>query len=416
MLIAAPVNGRVEAGAILRRMDVSFSDEQLGVRDAARAFAQNELAAGAAERDASESIPRTIIDGIAQQGFLGGVVPERYGGAGLDYVSYTLMLEELARVDHSIACLASFPSGLCGGGILRYGSEELKHRYVEPFCKGETLGAAAVTEPGSGTDVAGMKTTARRTDGGYVLNGAKMWISNLEHAEWFITFARLVEDGERGPVCAFVVDRDTSGVDATPVKDKLGFRPLSSGEVVFDDVFVRQDNRVGEEGEGFAVAMAAVENGRLGVAARATGVLAAVVDETTEYAKTRVTFGNPIGSYQLVQSKVAEMVVGLETARLLTYRLAALKDAGHDRLRRESSLAKMHASDALMKAATDAAQVFGAYCASPEYAIGRHLRDAKVFQIVEGSNDLHRLLIAEDQLGLRSAERDRKPKPAPAPA
>lgn len=381
------------------------------VRDAARDFAQRELAPGAAARDEAEHIPAELIRQVGALGFMGGVIPEEYGGAGLDYVTYTLMLEELSKVDHAIACLVSFPSGLCGGGILRYGSHELKLRYLAPFCAGERLGAAAVTEPGSGTDVAGMRTTCVRTGGGYVLRGSKMWISNLEHAEWFVTFARLIEDGERRGVCAFVVERDSEGLTTAPVKNKLGFRPLSSGEVAFDDVFVPTTHLVGEEGQGFAVAMASVENGRLGVAARACGVLSAVVDEATQYARTRMTFGNPIGSYQLVQSKIADMVVGLETARLLTYRLAELKDAGHERLRRESSLAKMHASNALMDASIDAAQIFGAYCASPEYPIGRHLRDAKVFQIVEGSNDLHKLLIAEEQLGIRSAERDRQRRP-----
>lgn len=377
------------------------------VRDAARTFAQRELAPGAEERDSNEHVPLGILQQAAELGFMGGVIPEQYGGAGLDYVTYTQLLEEISKVDHSIACLMSFPSGLCGGGILRYGSEELKQNYLAPFCRGERLGAAAVTEPGSGTDVAGMRTTCKRTDGGYVLNGSKMWISNLEHAQWFVTFARLVEGGDRRGICAFVVERDSPGLTTLPVKNKLGFRPLSSGEVAFDDVFVPGSHLIGEEGQGFAVAMASVENGRLGVAARACGVLAAVLEETTEYARTRVTFGHPIGSYQLVQSKIADMVVGYESARLLTLRLAELKDRGHERLRRESSVAKMHASNALMNATVDAAQIFGAYCASPEYAIGRHMRDAKVFQIVEGSNDLHKLLIAEDQLGIRSSERDR---------
>jgi alkylation response protein AidB-like acyl-CoA dehydrogenase len=395
-------------------MDLSLTDEQLAIRDAARSFAQRELAPGAADRDAGEHIPRSVIDALADVGYLGGVVPEAYGGSALDYVSFTILLEELSRVDHAAACLASFPSGLCGGGILRYGSEELKQRYLRGWCEGHRPGAAAVTEPGSGTDVAGMRTTCRRVDGGYLLNGSKMWISNLQHAEWFITFARLIDEGERGPVCAFVVERSLDGVSTAPVKDKLGFRPLSSGEVAFDDVFVPADHRVGEEGDGFAVAMTSVENGRLGVAARACGVLGAVVDETTEYARSRETFGHPIATYQLVQTKIADMVVGLETSRLLTYQLAALKDAGHSRLRKESSLAKMHASDSLMRASIDAAQIFGGYCASPEYAIGRHLRDAKIFQIVEGSNDLHRLLIAEEQTGMRSAERERPARPAVA--
>ena len=257
-------------------MDFSLSEEQRAIRDAARTFAQRELAPGAAERDAGEHFPRALIDAMAEMGYLGGVVPERHGGSGLDHVSFAVLLEELSRVDHAAACLASFPSGLCGGGILRYGSDELKERYLRGFCTGERLGAAAVTEPGSGTDVAGMRTTAERHDGGYVLRGSKMWISNLEHAEWFVTFGRLMEDGTRGRVCAFVVERDWPGVSAAPVKDKLGFRPLSSGEVAFDDVFVPATHRIGEEADGFAVAMTAVENGRLGVAARACGVLAAV--------------------------------------------------------------------------------------------------------------------------------------------
>lgn len=388
-------------------MNFELSAEQRHIRDAARDFARAKLAAGATERDRAESIPRELIDQLAELGFLGGVIPEEDGGAGLDHVSFAVMLEELAAVDHCVACIASFPSGLCGSGILRYGSADLRERYLRPFCSGERLGAAAVTEPGSGTDVAGMRTSALRANGGYVLRGSKMWISNLEHADWFLTFARLSDHDPPGGVCSFVVERASPGLTVSPVPDKLGFRALKTGEVAFDDVFVPAENLVGEEGKGFQVAMASVETGRLGVAARACGVLASCLKEAAEYARSRETFSNPIGRYQLVQSKIAEMVVGLESARLLTYRLAWLKDAGCDRLRRESSLAKMHATDALMRAAVDAAQIFGGYCASPEYPIHRHIRDAKIFQIVEGSNDLHRLLIAEDELGLRSLERAR---------
>lgn len=389
-------------------MDFSLTTEEEAVRDAARQFARRELAPGAAERDATETVPRELITALAEVGFLGGVVPEEYGGAGLNHVAFVAMLEELSRVDHIVASIASFPSSLCGSGILRYGSEELKRRYLPAFCDGTRLGAAAVTEPGSGTDVAGMRTTAELCADGYVLRGSKMWISNLDHAHWFLTFARLRGGSGHEGICAFVVERDSPGLRTNPVNDKLGFRPLKTGEVSFDDVVVPPENLVGEEGQGFAVAMTSVESGRLGVAARACGVLAACVDAATEYAKSRTTFGNPIASYQLVQAKISDMVVGLETARLLTYRLSWLKDRGDDGAgRRASSMAKMHASDMLMRAAVDAAQIFGAYTASPEYPVGRYLRDAKIFQIVEGSNDLHRLLIAESQTGIPSAERQR---------
>ncbi|TAK36180.1 MAG: butyryl-CoA dehydrogenase, partial [Chloroflexota bacterium] len=235
----------------------------------------------------------------------------------------------------------------------------------------------------------------------YVVNGMKTWISNLEYGSWFISFAQMDKSRRHKGITAFVFPKDTPGLSVRPFKNKLGFRPLSSGELMFDDCRIPVENRIGEEGQGFAVAMSSVENGRLGVAARACGVIRACLEESVRYAKERIVFGQPIGRFQLIQSKITDMVIGLETARHLTYRLAWVKDQGGERSRKDSSMAKMYASDTLMKVATDAAQIFGAYACSDEYPVSRYFRDAKIFQIVEGTSELHRTLIAEHTLGLR---------------
>jgi alkylation response protein AidB-like acyl-CoA dehydrogenase len=386
-------------------MDFGFTDTQLAVRQTAREFAVRELTPTVQENDRTEHVPRELITKAAKVGLLGGVVPEAYGGAGLDYLSFTLVIEELARVDHVFATLASFPSGLAGSGILRFGSDEQKDRYIRPFVTGERLGAAGVTEPGSGTDVAGMQTTVRRAGGEYILNGSKMWISGLDHADWFLTFGTLDRGLRHKGICAFIVEKSWPGVEVSPVHDKTGFRPLSTGELRLNNVRVPMENLVGEEGGGFAVAMCAVENGRLGVAARACGVIAACLEESIRYANERVVFGQQIGRYQLIQSKITDMAVGLETSRALTYKFAWSKDQGHDEGRLVSSMAKMYSTDVLMRSAIDAAQIFGAYSASPEYPVSRYFRDAKFFQIVEGTNELHRVLIAEEVLGLRAGRK-----------
>ncbi|TAM92517.1 butyryl-CoA dehydrogenase [bacterium] len=384
-----------------RRMDLSFSQEQLSLARTARDFAERELAPRVQQNDEQEHVPRELIARAAALGLMEGVIPEEYGGSGLDYVSFTLIIEEIAKVDQIFATLMSFPSGLAGAGILRFGSDEQKRRYLVPFVRGERLGGAGVTEPGSGTDVAAMRTTVTRDGGDYVVNGAKAWISNLDHADWFLTFGTLDPSLGRRGICAFIIEKEWPGVEVHPVKNKTGFRPIVTGELRLNDVRVPRENLVGKEGEGFAVAMCAVENGRLAVAARACGVTASCLAESSRYARERIVFERPIAEYQLIQSKIADMVVGLETARALTYRLAWLKDQGLERCRKESSMAKMYATDVLMRSATDAAQIFGAYSASPEYPVSRYFRDAKFFQIVEGTNELHRLLIAEEELGLR---------------
>lgn len=374
--------------------------------ESVRDFARREIAPHVAAYDREERFPADIVRKAADLGWIGAVVPREYGGLDLDWLSFAMLIEELSRVCHVIGLAVSMPSGLVGGGILRYGSEEQKRRYIGPLVRGETFAGAGVTEPGSGTDVASMATRCRRDGDAYVINGAKAWISMLDQADWFLTFATLDPALGRGGVCAFIVDRDTAGLTVAPYKNKLGFRPMATGDLVLDEVRVPIENRVGDEGAGYKVAMAAVETGRLSVAARAVGLTQACLDASVSYARERQVFGGEIGRFQLVQSMITDMVVGLEGSRRLLYDLARDKDAGRvDRPRRDASLAKMHATDVAMQAATHAVQIHGAYGVSEEYPVARYFRDAKVFQIIEGNNQLHRALVAEYALGYR--ERDR---------
>jgi alkylation response protein AidB-like acyl-CoA dehydrogenase len=294
----------------------------------------------------------------------------------------------------------STPSGLAGAGILRHGTPEQCSRLLPALCRGDTIAAVGVTEPGSGTDVAGMRTTCKRDGDGYRINGQKTWISQISHCDWLLTFASLDRDAGRSGICAFVIPADSEGLALAPFKNKLGFRAISTGEVFLEDVWVPEESRIGAEGAGFSVAMAAVETGRLGVAARALGVALDCLDRSVSYAMERHVGGEPISRYQLVQSMITDMVVGTEGAAAMIERLARLRDEGL-RARREASLAKMHASDVAMTCATHAVAIHGAYGTHEDYHVGRHFRDAKVLQIVEGTNQLHRSMVAEYALGLR---------------
>ena len=363
-------------------------------------FARKEIAPRVAEYDRAEQFPPDLLEQLAELGYFGGTVPVEDGGAGLDYQTFASFIEEVSRTCNMIGCLLSMPSGLVGASIADFGTPEQKERWLRPLAAGTMFGAAGVTEPGSGSDVAGMQTTYRREGDEFVISGSKAWISNLDIGSFLVTFATKDRALRHRGITAFIIPMDTPGLGLFPYKDKLGFRPICTGEVILDDVRVGADALLGEEGNGFAVAMTAVERGRLGVASRAVGVAQACLDEATKYAVDRNAFGHPISEFQIVQSKVTDMEVGVETARLLVNRAAAALDRG-ERARKLTSMAKMYASDIAFRSAADAFQIHGAYGVSPEYPIGRLLRDAKVLQIVEGSNDLHRALIGEMSLGLR---------------
>jgi alkylation response protein AidB-like acyl-CoA dehydrogenase len=383
-------------------MDFVLTHEQEQLVALARDFAKREIAPQVADYDREERFPIELIKQAAGLGLMGGIVPEEYGGAGLDHKTYALIVEEVSRVCHIVGVAMTLASGLVGNSVEVFGTEEQKQRYLAPLARGEILGAAGVTEARSGTDVSDMDTTCRKDGSDYIINGAKMWISFLDVAEWFLTFAHLGVDERTGRkrICAFIVDRDLPGVDVAPLPNKFGFRPLKTGELVLDEVRVPAEALLGEESHGFAVAMNAVENGRLGVATRAVGLAQGAVDAAVGYSSERVVFQQPLARFQMVQKMLADAIVGTEAARLLVWRLADLKDRG-ERTRAHASMAKMYASDVAMQAATAAFQIHGAYGVSDEYPVGRYLRDAKVFQIVEGNNELHRALIAEGSTGIR---------------
>ena len=384
-------------------MEFAESEEQAQIRELVRRFAEKEIAPHVAEWDREETFPRAMTKRFSELGLLGGTLPAEYGGAELSYSTMTAVIEELAYFCPMAGMVCGHPSCSLGMGLLQYGSEDLKRRYLAPTLRGERVGAAAVTEPRSGTDVVRrMETTARRDGSGYVLNGAKAWISNVLNADWFLTFATIDRSLEHRGVCAFVVDRDQPGVGARQFPGNVGARTFVSGEVELADVRVPEENRIGAEGEGYKVLMAGTEIGRLACAARAVGQLRACLDLSVRYARDRTVFDQPIGRHQLVQEKIAGMSVGLEAARLLTYQLAWRKDQGATRLQKDAAIAKLFATDQLMQAADGAMQIHGAYSCSAEFDVGRIWRDAKFMQIYDGTNEIQTVMIAEHELGYRS--------------
>lgn len=381
-------------------MTATLEDRRAFVSMAAD-FMENEVAHRVAQYDRDEKMPRDILEKMADLGFFGGVLAPELGGLGLDFVTFAELIEEVSKTCHILGTFVSMPSGLVGAAIESFGSDEQKAQWLKPLAEGSMFGGAGVTEPRSGSDVAGMNTTYRRDGESFVINGAKAWISNLDVADFIVTFATSDRSLRHRGVSAFIIPRDTPGMSFHPYKDKLGFRPITTGEIALENVRVGPEALLGQEGDGFLAAMTAVERGRLGVAARSVGVAQACLDDTVAYAQEREVFGRNIAEFQLVQSKITDMVVGTTTSRLLVRETAKAMDEGR-RARQLTSMAKMYASDVAQRSATDAVQVFGAAGVSPEYRVGRAYRDAKVLQIVEGSNDVHRALIGEMELGLRS--------------
>lgn len=378
-----------------------LTEQQRDLQQLVREFAARRVAPTVAKANAEERFPRELLAEMADLGLFGGLIPPEYGGLGLDHHTYSIVIEEMARVDHIAAVYMSMPSSLVGAGLRQYGTDEQKKRWLLPLAEGRSFAAGAVTEPRSGSDVAGITTTYREQGGSFVINGAKAWISNLDNADFLITFATRDKALGRNGISAFIVPADAPGLALRPYKDKLGFRSISTGDVFLDDVEVPAENLVGAEGDGFRVAMAAVESGRLAVASRAVGQAQAALEDSLAYAKDRVVFGQAVADFQLTKAKFADMATGVVTARLLTHAAARLMDAG-DRARPQLSMAKQYASDVLQQVATEAVQIHGAYGTSPEYRVARIYRDAKIFQLVEGANEIHRLLVADFLLGNRS--------------
>ncbi|HXG14829.1 MAG TPA: acyl-CoA dehydrogenase family protein [Calidithermus sp.] len=378
-------------------MDVALTAEQQAVRDAARQFAEAELGERLAPYDERHEFPHAIVARLGPLGFLGALVPEEYGGAGLDYVSYALVVEELCRGDASVGITMWAHNSLCVNHLLLFGSREQKERYLPRLARGEVLGAWALTEPGSGSDAAALRTRAEWRDGAWVLNGSKAFITNATVAGVAVVMARTDPDrGSRG-ISAFVVERGTPGFSTSRPYRKLGLHASDTAELVFEDARVPAENLIGERGQGFVQAMQVLEGGRIAMAAMAVGLGQAAIDHAVRYMKQRTAFGRTLAEFNGLQGMIAELVTEVEAARLLTLRAAWLKDQGRP-AGQAAAMAKLFASEAAMKAATKAVQIHGGAGYITEFPVERIFRDAKLTEIGEGTSEIQRLLIARTLL------------------
>jgi alkylation response protein AidB-like acyl-CoA dehydrogenase len=391
--------------------EMFLNEEHELLRRTVRQFAETEVApyirawdrsgAQAGEGPETRDHIRPVLKRMGELGLLGICLPQRYGGAGMDYLALGVVCEELERVDSFLRVVLSVHTGLNSLSLFQWGNEEQKQRYLVPQAQGEQLAGYCLTEPDSGTDAAAMRATARRDGDSYILNGEKTWISLADLADTFLVMAKTDPDkGVRG-ISAFIVERSLAGVSSHPIHGKLGVRAGNTGSVVFQDVRVPIANRLGEEGEGFKIAMTALDNGRYTVAAGATGLLQASLEASLRYARERQTFGKPIAEHQLVKRMLSHMVRKLDTSRLLVYRAGWMKNQGQ-RNTRETTLAKWHATVSSFEAADDAIQIHGAYGYSDEYPVERYLRNARGAIIYEGTRELQELLQADFALGERT--------------
>ncbi len=374
-------------------MNFILTPEQEDIRKMVREFAAKSVAPTAAERDEKELFPRDIFDQMGQLGLLGLPYPEEYGGAGSDYVSYAIAVEEISRVCASTGIGLSVHVSLCSGPIMLYGTEEQKQKFLRPLAEGSKLGAFGLTEPNAGTDAANGSSTAVKDGDSYVLNGTKVFNTNGGEAEIYLFFAATDKAlGPKGMSC-FIVEKGAPGFSFGKKEVKMGIRSSVQRELIFENCRVPAANLLGKEGDGFKIAMGALDSGRIGVAAQATGIAQGALDEAIKYSKQRVQFGKPISTFQAVNFMLADMATKVEASRLLTYQ-AAFKRSNGMPYAKEAAMAKMFASDAAMAVTTDAVQVFGGYGFSREYPVERMMRDAKITQIYEGTNQAQRMVIA----------------------
>jgi alkylation response protein AidB-like acyl-CoA dehydrogenase len=378
-------------------MDFSLTPEQELIRASAREFCEREIVPHARDWDRAEELDRGLVPKLAAAGYLGATITEEYGGMGLDTVSYSLLMEELGRADSSVRGIVSVNLGLVGKTIAKWGTDEQKRQWLPQLASGDALGCYALTEPGSGSDPASLLTRAERDGDDWLLSGSKLFITLGSWAGVALVFARSGEEGARGLTC-FLVPTDTTGYSASPIKGKLGLRAQDTAEVFLDRVRVPDSSRLGAAGDGFKVAMSALDNGRISLAAGCVGIAQGCLDACVKYAGERRQFGKAISSFQLVQELLADMAVELDAARLLTWRAALLADAG-ERHTFESSVAKYYASEASVRAANAAVQIHGGYGYVDEYPVGKYLRDARVTTLYEGTSQIQKLIIGRALTG-----------------
>jgi butyryl-CoA dehydrogenase len=379
-----------------RTAGFELSEDQRAVGALAAEIAQREIAPYVAQWDRDHTFPRELYTKLTDAGIMGIIVPEAYGGVGADYVSYALAIEELARVDAGTAVTVSVHSMICAA-VARLGSDAQKERWLPKLATGDTIAGFALTESDAGSDAASLRSTARRNGDGFVLNGRKQWCTNGSYCDVVMGMFRTGGPGPKG-VSAFLIPRDTNGIVVERVTDKLGIRTSNTVDLAFEDANVGADALLGSEGDGFGGAMTALTSGRIGIASQAVGILAACLDESVRFAKERIAFGKPIGAFEGVSFKIAQMAMDLDAARLLVYRAAALADAGRP-FTIEASKAKLFASTAARKHASEALQIHGGYGYTTEFAVERHYRDAKITEIYEGTSEIQQVIIARSLLG-----------------
>jgi alkylation response protein AidB-like acyl-CoA dehydrogenase len=376
-------------------MHFELSEEQLMIQQAARDFAQQELKPGVIERDEHQKFPAEQVKKLGELGFLGMMVSEKYNGSGLDAISYVLVMEELSKIDASASVVVSVNNSLVCYGLEAYGNEFQKEKYLKPLAAGEKIGAFCLSEPEAGSDATSQRTTAEDKGDYYLLNGTKNWITNGSSASTYLVIAQTHPELRHKGINAFIVEKGTEGFTIGPKENKLGIRGSDTHSLMFNDVKVPKENRIGEDGFGFKFAMKTLEGGRIGIAAQALGIAQGAFELATQYAKERKSFGKPIAEHQAIAFKLADMATQIEAARLLVYKAAWLKDQGQP-YTQAGSMAKLFASKVAMDVTIEAVQVHGGYGFVKEYHVERLMRDAKITQIYEGTSEIQKMVISRE--------------------
>src|SRR2546429_7143162 len=382
-------------------MDFELSDEQRLIKNTAREFTDREIVERSRENARNHHFDLEIVKKIADQGYLGAIVPQEYGGAGLDYVSYGLIVEEIGRGDSAVRTVISVQTSLVCSAILKWGTEEQKQHYLPRLCSGGWLGCFGLTEPDTGSDAANQRTRARKTDSGWGINGAKMWISMGNYARVALIFAQTDPSlGHKGLGC-FLVDTQQEGFKPQPIEHKMGLHASDTAAIALEDVEVPEDGLLGQVGDGFKVAMSALDSGRYSVAAGCVGICQGRVEESVSYAKQREQFGRPIPSFQLIQAMIADMVLKTEASRMLVWRAGWLKDRGLPNTM-ETSIAKLHATEAAVECANTAIQIHGGAGYGDDHPVERYLRHLRVTTLYEGTSQIQKLIIGRAMTGINA--------------
>ena len=386
-------------------MEFSLTEEQQQLRRTVRDFAEGEIAPHVMEWDEASQFPSELIPKLAEMGFLGVIFPEKYGGAGMGYIEYVIIIEELSRVDGSIGIIVAAHNSLCTNHIFKFGTEEQRIKYVTPLAQGKKLGCWSLTEPEAGSDAGGARTIAVKKDGGWVINGSKTFITNGHYADVCVCMAVTDQSKKTHGFSAFIVEKGTAGFRPGKKENKLGLRASDTSEIVFTDCRVPAENLLGKEGDGFVNTLQVLDGGRISIAAMGLGMAQGAYEASIRYAKQRKQFGKPIAEFQAVQFKLADMATQIDAARLLTYRAAWLADralaSGGDsaRFSKESSMAKLYAGEVAVRVANEAVQIHGGYGFIKDYPVEKFYRDVKLCTIGEGTSEIQRMVIARQLLG-----------------